>query len=214
VLPRDHTLALAVDSPSSEWWMTAAEREACAAIADPARRRDWRAARLAGRWAAAGALGLPRSADLEILPVPGAPPAVAVRDATGSLRPADVSLSVAHRRGRGAAVASAGPAAVGVDLERIAAVPPRFARYFLTPAERTVLGRRSCVEMWALKEAAWKASRCTDSVYFTELELGFTDDAELDRVTLRGRTLPASGELYEPWAEFVLAVVRLVEAPA
>jgi phosphopantetheinyl transferase (holo-ACP synthase) len=208
-IPHRQTLALAIDSPAGEAWLTDAERLACAAIADARRRRDWRAARLAGKWAVAGTLGLRRSDDVEILTVPGSPPSVAVREEDGGVRLADVTLSLAHRHGRGAAVAAAGQTAVGVDLERETAIPAEHERYFLTAAERVARRRWTATALWALKEAAWKALRCADSVYFATLELCFDEGLVVRGVSLGGAMHPASATLTEPWPGFLLAVVRI-----
>jgi phosphopantetheinyl transferase (holo-ACP synthase) len=208
-VPHRQTLALAVDSPAGEAWLTAAERLACDAIADARRRRDWRAARLAGKWAVAGTLGLRRSDDVEILTVPGSPPSVAVREEDGGLRLADVSLSLAHRHGHGAAVAAVGQTAVGVDLERETTIPAEHERYFLTAAERAARRGWTATALWALKEASWKALRCADSVYFAALELCFDGDLVVRGVSLAGATRPASAEVTEPWPGFLLAIVRI-----
>lgn len=127
-----------------------------------------------------------------------------------------VQLSLTHRAGRGAAVAFRADLGVraGIDLERENAVRPEFARYFLSPAERRAVGNgRTLAELWAIKEAAWKALRLDDTVHFAALELELSDAGEVSALVLHGRRLSAQATLSRPWPGFVLAVV-LVGAPA
>ena len=125
-----------------------------------------------------------------------------------------VLLSRTHSHGRGAAVALRDGQGVsaGIDLEREGAVRERFARYFLTDAERKRAGARELAELWALKEAAWKALRLDDTVHFAALELRFDDGGEVVGLTLHGRARPARATVSRPWPGFVLAVVLVGEA--
>ncbi|HWJ24344.1 MAG TPA: hypothetical protein VNS52_18440, partial [Gemmatimonadaceae bacterium] len=89
--------------PVGDDWLAPAERAACARLATPAARDDYRASRLAARRAVA---------QLDLAP--------AGRSFT---------LSLTHRLGRGAAAATAVPGVrVGVDLELAGSVAPDRAR--------------------------------------------------------------------------------------
>jgi 4'-phosphopantetheinyl transferase EntD len=125
-----------------------------------------------------------------------------------------VLLSRTHSHGRGAAVALRDGQGVsaGIDLEREGGVRERFARYFLTDAERKRAGARELAELWALKEAAWKALRLDDTVHFTALELVFDDGGEVVGLMLHGRERPARATISRPWPGFVLAVVLVGDA--
>jgi phosphopantetheinyl transferase (holo-ACP synthase) len=103
-------------------------------------------------------------------------------------------------------VAAPAGARVGVDLERRDAVNPAHAGYFLTPRER--VGRTlTLAELWALKEAAWKALALDGAVAFHELELHVDGAGRLRALTLRGRRMAASATLGTPWPGYVLATV-------
>jgi phosphopantetheinyl transferase (holo-ACP synthase) len=91
-------------------------------------------------------------------------------------------------------------------------VDPAHAGYFLTPRER--VGRTlTLAELWALKEAAWKALALDGAVAFHELELHVDSGGRLCALTLQGRRMAASATLSAPWPGYVLATV-VVEAPA
>src|SRR5688500_14007121 len=98
--------ATAVDGPRARTTLSAAERRIGAQLPSAQRRRDYRVGRLAAR----RALGR-------------------LRETEGAV------VSVAHRDGLAVAAAVAGPARVGVDLERRFSVSPPEGRFFLTPAE-------------------------------------------------------------------------------
>jgi phosphopantetheinyl transferase len=72
-----------------------------------------------------------------------------------------ISLSVSHADGWAAAAAHP-RMRIGIDVEPAQELPPRFARYFLSPSEETTLagwGDRptSLLAAWTLKEASLKA---------------------------------------------------------
>lgn len=72
-----------------------------------------------------------------------------------------IPLSVSHADGLAAAAAHL-RLRVGIDVEPAHELPPRFARYFLSPDEEAVLGGwedrpTSLLAAWTLKEAALKA---------------------------------------------------------
>ena len=172
--------------PVGDDWLAPAERAACARLATPAARDDYRASRLAARRAVA---------QLDLAP--------AGRSFT---------LSLTHRLGRGAAAATAVPGVrVGVDLELAGSVAPDRARYFLTPRERdaaAAAGRRDLAALWALKEAAWKALAVHETVCFSALELSL-DAGRVTAVALLGTRYAATSALSAPWPGWVLAVVGI-----
>jgi 4'-phosphopantetheinyl transferase EntD len=179
-----NALALGIDGPAAAACLTPAERRACAALPSDARRRDWRAGRLAAKRAVRAA-GLPATR---------------------------LALSIAHVAGRAAAVAAPAPSRVGIDLERAGAVRTTHARYFLTRAERRLARRLGLTALWTLKEAAWKAFRADDATPFTALELHADPRGAIDGVSLYGRRHPARALVARPWPGFVLAVIWVGEA--
>jgi phosphopantetheinyl transferase (holo-ACP synthase) len=202
-----YALALATD-PHGTCWLSARERAEYSAIDDPSRRRDWRASRLAAKRAAAQVLGVSDLTRIELASRAAAAPSLDVRDEIGTAFPSHlpVALSLSHCEGRAAAAASAG-VRIGVDLERAGAVRESQARYFLTPAERRAVGGRDLAELWALKEACWKALSCGRCLPFTALELHFDAEGGVNAVTKCGTTLHASAAVSYPWPGFVLAVL-------
>lgn len=192
--------------------LTRAERSQCAALPGAAQRADYRAGRLAAKRAAAGPVGTAALRRVAVRRRPGGAPGVWVQDAGGGWRAADVALSLGHRDGRAiAAAATAAGCRVGVDVERAAAVPAGWLRYFATAAERAG-GPATGAALWALKEAAWKALSLGADVPFAALALEFDGAGELAAVVLRGRRHPARAALLRPWRRHLAAVVVLEDA--
>lgn len=118
-----------------------------------------------------------------------------------------VALSLAHRDGLAVAVAARAGSHVGVDLERLSALPPEHARYFLTARERRWAGLYPFVILWAIKEAAWKALALGDDIPLAALELDFADGGRLRGLWLRGEWRSAMATLMSPWPGYVMAAV-------
>lgn len=205
ILP--YCVAVASDRPAADRLLTPTERLAFAAIPDSRRRSDWRAGRIAAKWAASRLSGAGAPERFELVPVPGRAPNVLVRSDDGAALPASVTVSLAHRDGRAAAVAARPGSRVGVDVERVGAIPVAHERYFLTPAERAGAGTRDASEMWALKEAAWKALGCDESMPFSAIQLCFGRRGALRAITLQGVTVAARASVRRPWRGYVVAVV-------
>lgn len=199
--------AVAVDHPTADAWLSAAERRRCAALPWRGRRSDWRAGRVAAKRAVAGALGLDDPTRVALVPVPEAAPLIELRDASGSHRVVPCAVSLSHRAGRAAAAATAARGGLGVDLELRDQVHPAHDRYYLSPAERQRAGAYGLTTLWTLKEAAWKALRCTATVPFTALQLEFDAAGAVAAVSLCGRKHPAVARVLQPWRGFVLAIV-------
>lgn len=165
-----------------------------------------RASRLAARRAIRLAAGPANR--IELRRRPNRPPLVLLHDAGRPAR--SVSLSITHRHGRAAAVASTGTTRVGIDLERLDAVPAGSERLFLTRLERRrVENGMSSTVLWTLKEASWKALRLAPTVGFHDLQLDIDDEHELRGVLLRGHRFSASATVASPWARHVLATVQI-----
>jgi 4'-phosphopantetheinyl transferase EntD len=178
-----NALALGIDGPAATACLTPAERRVCAALPSDARRRDWRAGRLAAKRAVRAA-GLPA---------------------------ARLTVSIAHVAGRAAAVAALAPGRVGIDLERAGSVRPAQARYFLTRAERRLARRLGLTVLWTLKEAAWKALRADDATPFLALEVHAGPRGDIESVSLHDRRHGARALVARPWPGFVLAVLWVLE---
>jgi 4'-phosphopantetheinyl transferase len=148
------------DVPRHDGWLSEREREVLSRLRVDKRRGDWRL----GRWAAKGAVASWREVPLDAVEVLAA--ADGAPEAFVEGYPASVALSLSHRDGRALATACDAPAALGCDLEVVEARSPAFARQWLRPAERELVGklrgeRRELAAnlLWSAKEAASKARR-------------------------------------------------------
>lgn len=172
-------------------------------------RQDRYVGELAVRRAVAAAVRCGDLGRVEVERHPGSAPRALVRDDAGRYAPADLSLSLSHCEGRAVAIAASSRMRVGVDLECVGRVGAGDERYFLTPRERR-LRSRAYAELWALKEAAWKALALGPEVPFTDLELAFDRQGELRSVSVRSKQLSAGAVTSHPWPDFALAVVWLL----
>lgn len=151
-------LATLSEVPAGDDWLSASERETLAGLTIPARRRDWRL----GRWTAKRAVAavLDGTAVEVRAAGDGAPEALVAG------RPAPVTISISHRAGLGACLASGARQPAGCDLELVEPRSPALARDFFTPAELALVagagpgGRDLAVALvWSAKESALKALR-------------------------------------------------------
>lgn len=165
---------------------------------------DHRASRLAARRAIRVLVGPHASVVVERRP--GRPPLARVGDHQA------VALSLAHRDGLAVAIAARAGCRIGIDLERLDAVAPEYARYFLTARERRASHLLPYTVLWAMKEATWKALALGDDVPFAALELDVDSRGTLRGVRLRGERRPAVATLMSPWPEYVMAAVGVGEA--
>jgi 4'-phosphopantetheinyl transferase EntD len=165
---------------------------------------DHRASRLAARRAVRALVG--PHASIVVERRPGKPPLARLGDRQA------VVLSLAHRDGLAVAVAAHAGCRIGIDLERLDAVAPEHARYFLTPRERRTARVLSHAVLWAIKEAAWKALALGDDVPLAALELDVDDRGTLHGLWLRGQRRAASATLMSPWPGYLMAAVRVGEA--
>jgi phosphopantetheinyl transferase (holo-ACP synthase) len=184
---------------------------------EPAR-HDWLASRLAAKRAATALLrrSAGRTGEIEIVRgdrdgrsgTQVTARQVGARTATRQFTiPLSLSISLAHADGHAIAAAAAHPARIGVDLEREGRISTEHADYFLSPLERAQRGALTLTELWALKEAAWKALGCGDTTTFAELELVFDAGGCVRALRLGAMVLPASAELLRPWPGWVGAIV-------
>ncbi len=150
------------DVPSGDGWLTEAETAVQGGLRFAKRRDDWRVGRWAAKKAVSACLGGVGVEKVEVLATEDGSPAVGLPGGVGG----PVAVSVSHSGGRGFAVAAPGAAALGCDLEALAARSPGFIRDYLTPSERdTVMALEgpdrdeAATLVWAAKEAALKATR-------------------------------------------------------
>jgi 4'-phosphopantetheinyl transferase EntD len=162
---------------------------------------DYRASRLAARRAIRALVGPRTSVVVERRP--GGPPLARVggREA--------VALSLAHRDGLAVAIAARPGTRVGVDLERLDAVAPQHAHYFLTARERRATRLLPLALLWAIKEAVWKALTLGDDVPLAALELDMDGRGKLRGIWLRGERRTARATLMSPWPNYLVAAVRV-----
>jgi 4'-phosphopantetheinyl transferase len=151
-------LATEADVPAGDDWLSAPERETLAELRFPARRRDWRLGRWVARRAVAGVLA---RATMEVRAAADGAPEVLVAG-----RPAPVTISISHRAGLGACLATGRGRLAGCDLELIEPHPHALARDFFTPAELAMVDRAgperrelAVALVWSAKESALKALR-------------------------------------------------------
>jgi 4'-phosphopantetheinyl transferase EntD len=165
---------------------------------------DHRASRLAARRAIRALVG--GTEKVVVARRPGQPPLVCV----GDDQPLELSLS--HRDGLAAAIAARPGCHVGIDLERVDAVAPEHARYFLTTREQRAARLLTPTVLWVVKEAVWKALSLHDDVPLTALELDVDYRGTLRAVRLRGERRRAEATLMSPWSGYLVAAVRVGEA--
>ena len=195
---------LAVDGRIAQACLTAAERTACARMVSDENRSNWRAGRLAAKLAALSVMGDRRLDRFEVHSGTGAPPELAVLDPDGTSRRLDVSLSISHCAGRGAAALAPSGWRVGVDLERARTIPDHFGQYFLGSSEL----QWACGDLtvlWCLKEAVWKAMGLGHDVRFRSVELGRVVDGAPIGVRIGGAFVRVTARAHRPWPGFVLA---------
>jgi len=145
------------DVPAADEWLSPVERATLAGLRFAGRRADWRMGRWAARCAVSAVLG----------PVPvevraagdGAPEALVAG------RRAPVTISISHRAGLGACLATDARLA-GCDLELVEPHPPALARDFFTASELALVDRAgpdrrdlAVALIWSAKESALKALR-------------------------------------------------------
>lgn len=195
--------AMARDGAVARAALSSGERETCARLVGARRRRDYRAGRLAGKRAAARALGGRPGPGIEVISTSDGSPRLVMVDARGRRQPADARISISHRDGCAVAAVAPEGTRVGVDLERMGSLDRTAARYFLTEAERA----SDVTALWSLKEAAWKALGLGRSVPFKELELRTGGVAGVRAVRLGGVSIPVSASLTSPWRGYLLATV-------
>ncbi len=151
--------------PAGEGWLTPAEREVLGDLRVEKRRADWRLGRWAAKQAVRGLLGrsLPH---LEILAKEDGRPVARLGPGEDSDPAPDgpTALSISHSGGMGFAVAGAGTAGLGCDLEAIEPRSDAFVADYFTDGERAVVvaappDRRALVAnlLWSAKESALKA---------------------------------------------------------
>jgi 4'-phosphopantetheinyl transferase len=148
------------DVPWHDSWLSEREREVVSRLRVDKRRSDWRLGRWAAKSVVASWRGVPLDA-IEVLAAPDGAPEALIDG-----RAASVALSLSHRAGWALATVCDAPAALGCDLELVEARSPAFARQWLRPVERELVGelrgeRRDLAAnlLWSAKEAASKAHR-------------------------------------------------------
>lgn len=205
-------LGLAAAEPGLTDSLTPVERLALDRIDPPACRQDWLAGIAAAKRAVSQATGESRLERIQIRARWNDGATAVVAEDDGTVWPSDVSVVVARRRGHGAAVAVRGPHRVGVHLECADAVRDEHAAYLLTVGERGALDRYGVAELWALKEAAWKALACDRTMVFDSLELVFDVQGAVGECRLFGQLVPVRATVWRPWPGYVLAIVTEADA--
>lgn len=205
----DCTVALADSERDAKRTLTTAERAVYASL-PPFRHRDWLSGRLAAKRAIAERMGISDLDCIELRHQEGRAPIPVFVDSGGELV-LPIAVSITHREGRGAAVASAEVAGLGIDLELQGSVTSRQSIYFLTDKEKRVAHTSGRTILWVLKEAAWKALACDDRTPFMDVELCFDKAGEVIGVARDGNVTPAASRVTYPWPGFVMAVVLHLE---
>jgi len=205
------TTGTATDGAAARLALTRYEAATCARLPSSDRQRDFRAGRLAARRAVMGFVGRGPSRSMEVRSGVDGFPSLSLLDPSGRWRTTSVELSISHRDGRAVAAIARAGVRVGVDLERVGAVPRRLAGHFLTPQELDLAGAGDPTVLWSLKEAAWKALALGRSLPLKALEL-CCDDAGglrggLRGVRVRGVFVPMHSRMSTPWPGYHMAMV-------
>ena len=208
------TTATATDGAAARLALTPHEASTCARLPGSDRQRDFRAGRLAAKRAAMGFVGRGPSWRMEVRSRVDGSPSLSLLDPRGRWRTRSVQLSISHRDGRAVAAIARAGMRVGVDLERVGAVPRRLAGHFLTPREQGLAGGDDPTVLWSLKEAAWKALGLGRSVPLKALELCGDDAGGLQGVRVRDAFVPMHSRLTTPWPGYHLAMVWTIGGAA
>ena len=182
-----------------------------AGLAQDTRRRD----RIAGRRAAAKAVARHCSvspAEVRVVGRSGASPLALLRNEDSSWQTLPVSISISHHDGCGLAAVADRPTQIGVDLARLGEIEPEHQRYFLAPSEWSVAERIGATQVWALKEAAWKALSLSPETPFSALELVIDDEYKLCGLRLEGCWISATGRTWRYSRTLIAAVVCIAQA--
>ena len=164
-----------------------------------------RVSRIAARRAIQRLTGSPVSVDIRRRVE--RPPVARIR--RGPADGLNVALGLTHRDGRAAAIAAPHGSRIGIDIEQTFGSNPTFQRFFLTTDEQHSGSDRPIGELWALKEATWKALHLDGSVGFHELQLEFDDNSQVIAVACRGARYRAVSAVSVPWSGYVMAAVVL-----
>lgn len=192
--------------------LTPDERVALARIDRPSRRADWLAGVAAAKRAAGLATGETRLDHIEIRPRLADGATAVITEDDGTLRPSGVSLAVARRGGRAAAVAVRGAVRAGVHLERDDAVRAEHVPHLLTEAERSALAHYDAAAVWALKAAAWKALAGDDAMVLGAVELAFDARGAVRACVVCGERVAVRATVWRPWPGWALAIVVETDA--
>ena len=204
---RSVSIARATYKPLGANELALAEQREYRELAHEGRRRDWLAGRRAAKRAIATHCAVP-AARVRVVGRTGAPPSAFAREGTS---PLPLSISISHHDGVGLAAVADRPQRIGVDLARLGEIDREHCRYFLTPAELSVVDRVDATVLWALKEAAWKALSLSADRAFASLELVFDDSDEIRGLRLDGRFIAATARTWR-FSHDLIAVAVLVGA--
>ena len=165
------------DVPPGDGWLGPRERETAHRSWLPRRREEW----AAGRWAARQAVAKLRGGcaeQIEILAAADGAPEVWA----GQARMA-VAVSISHRGGFAAALATAAGVDPGCDLELVETRTGAFEADWFTPRERAAVERAAPADrdllttvIWSAKEAALKVLRHGLRVDTREVEISLDED--------------------------------------
>ncbi|MDX1495310.1 MAG: 4'-phosphopantetheinyl transferase superfamily protein [Longimicrobiales bacterium] len=201
------TIATATDGPAAKAALTATEARECALLAEAARRRDFRAGRLAAKRAAQADLHRSPCCRIEVVGDRDGAPELRLRDALGGSRRVSRALSLSHRDGHAVAVTAPSGTRIGVDLERAGSVQLSTVQELLTPFELEIAHEVDPTVIWSVKEAAWKALGLGTSVEFAEVELRADPMGRLIGIDVLGAFVPMHTRIAEPWPGFICAKV-------
>jgi phosphopantetheinyl transferase (holo-ACP synthase) len=127
----------------------------------PWRQREWTLGRLTAHTALVTGRGA-TAVDYEVLPDPDGAPIAYEPDRSGRLARSRWSLSLSHTGSLAACTLSSRPMPVGVDIERIDERNVRLLRRIVAAGEEHPPDHLA-TQLWACKEAAFKACRGTPS---------------------------------------------------
>ncbi len=158
------------DVPSSDAWLSEAERARLAGLHRAGRRNDWRLGRWAAKRAVARFLGqgeeLAALRALEILPDEDGAPRVRLRG-----RPASVRLSLSHRAGAALCCVAETRIALGCDLELVEPRSAAFVAHWFAAGERARVRAAPATERAELANLIWSAKESASKLLHQGLRL-------------------------------------------
>lgn len=203
------------DLPSSDDWLTSAERTHATRLQVPQRRTDWLLGRWTAKCAVAGFLDVSATAEnlanIVLVPGPDGAPVVHLRRSASP-----VNVSISHRDGCALCVVASSGHALGCDLERLEPHSEAFVLDYFTKEERWFIeswvtrGRTEYPAiLWSAKEAVLKLLHVGLRMDTRAVSVRLEETAE-ERTWNAFRALSVNGTMFRGWWQRDGDVVRTI----